>query len=122
MDIHAAQVVSQRHEGYPPNSFMIPTMAQATYKMELGAGGGYVAYVQIVSPLLADKSGKWFVVVPDNDPAPPGAKPHEYSTLWKAEQAARETALRLATKVSKLENAEQTIPPPPVIHKHTPRS
>jgi hypothetical protein len=93
-------------------------MAQATYKMEPGAGGGFVAYVQIVSPILADQSGKWFVVAPENQPDPPGGKPHEYSSLWKAERAARETALRLATKVTELENPGQPTTLPPVITKH----
>ena len=80
-------------------------MAQATYKMESGEHGGYVAYVQVVSPLLKEKSGQWFVVTPDNNPTTPGAKPHEYPNLWMAEQAARDTALRLAGKVTDMENA-----------------
>ena len=93
-------------------------MAQATYKMEPGLEGGFVAYVQIVSPVLGDKSGKWFVVTPDYQASSPGGKPHEYPSLWKAERAAREVALRLATKVTELENPGQPLTLPPVVTKH----
>ena len=90
-------------------------MAQATYKMGPGKRGGYVAYVQVISPLLKERSGKWFVVTPENQPALPDGKPQEFRTLWIAERAARETTLRLAGKVTEMEDAGKPAPPLPAI-------
>ncbi len=87
-------------------------VAEAIYKMEQGSRGGYVAYVQVTSPLLKEKSGKWFVVTPENASPLPRGMQYEYANIWMAERAARETALRLAGKVTQMEHAAN---PPSVV-------
>ena len=59
----------------------------------------------MTSPLLKEKSGQWFVVTPAKGASLSDRKGYEYPTLWAAEKAARETALRLAGKISMIPRA-----------------
>ncbi|MEW5976905.1 MAG: hypothetical protein AB1898_13960 [Acidobacteriota bacterium] len=87
-------------------------MAQVSYKVENGPGGGYLPYVRIVSPLLKEDSGEWFLVLPGHRMGSPAAltrfedlKQCEHSSYVLALETARAAAVRLADQATKRELA-----------------